>query len=274
MPGIANSIQIPRKGLPTIHCAETLELHQAAQGRLRRRKHRTELTMPQELWNWLGDIHGVVGGHLSGVIVTLAAVFCGGLIGLERGRAQKPAGVRTLILICLGSAIFTQASILIAEQGLADRGRIAAQVVSGIGFLGAGAIIRERGLLIGVTTGAGIWATAAVGVVLGSGYVAAGFFFSLVIVATLAGVPAIDKYLLGPCVHKTLHIWFDPADGKTRLRIRAILDECLHEGRVHFEEPADGEQTVDISYCDSHRDHRIFLSPLMALGQVKRVKQS
>ena len=192
--------------------------------------------MPEEVWEWLGDIHQAIPSHWTGVIVTIAAVLCGGLIGFERGRAQKPAGMRTLILICLGSAIFTQASILVAEEGLADRGRIAAQVVSGIGFLGAGAIIRERGLVIGVTTGAGIWATAAVGVVLGSGYVAAGVFFSFVIVGTLAGVPAIDKLILGPCRYKTLHVSFDPADGKTRFMIQGILDEHQHEGEVRFED--------------------------------------
>ncbi len=228
--------------------------------------------MPEAVWKWLGDFHQVAPEHWTGVIVTISAVICGGMIGFERGRAQKPAGMRTLILICLGSAIFTQASILIAENGLADRGRIAAQVVSGIGFLGAGAIIRERGLLIGVTTGAGIWATAAVGVVLGSGYVAAGVFFSLVIVATLAGVPAIDKMILGPCQYKALRVRFDPANGKTGLRIRAILDEHQHEGQVSFTERNDGLGEARISYCQSHRDHRTFLSALVSLAEINHVE--
>ena len=107
--------------------------------------------------------------------MTLTSILCGGIIGIERQRAQKPAGMRTLILICLGSAIFTQASILLGDGWAeADRTRVAAQIVTGIGFLGAGAIIRERGLVIGVTTGAGIWATSAVGVIIGSGHIAAG----------------------------------------------------------------------------------------------------
>jgi putative Mg2+ transporter-C (MgtC) family protein len=228
--------------------------------------------MPEAVWKWLGDFHQVAPEHWTGVIVTISAVLCGGMIGFERGRAQKPAGMRTLILICLGSAIFTQASILIAENSLADRGRIAAQVVSGIGFLGAGAIIRERGLLIGVTTGAGIWATAAVGVVLGGGYIAAGVFFSLVIVATLAGVPALDKVILGPCQFKVLRVGFDPANGKTRLRIQAILDEHQHEGQVRFVERADGMREALIHYCHTHRDHRTFLSPLISLAEIGQVE--
>ncbi len=232
--------------------------------------------MPDEVWRWFGDIHEVVPEQWAGVILTVASVFCGGLIGVERKRAQKPAGMRTLILICLGSAIFAQASILLGsdEPGIvADRGRIAAQVVSGIGFLGAGAIIRERGLLIGLTTGAGIWATAAVGVVLGIGYLAAGLFFSFLIVGTLAAAGAFDKIVGGPCQFKTLRAQFDPADGKTRFKIQAILDEHQHEGTVSFTDAADGGQEVRISFCDSHRDHRAFISSLASLPQVNRLEQ-
>ncbi len=228
--------------------------------------------MPDVVWRWLGDFHLVMPEHWTGVAVTVAAVLCGGLIGFERGRAQKPAGMRTLILICLGSAVFTQASIMIADDGLADRGRIAAQVVSGIGFLGAGAIIRERGLLIGVTTGAGIWATAAVGVVLGSGYIAAGIFFSVVIVGVLAGVRASDRAILGPCRMKILRVRFDPADGKTRFRIRSILDEHQHEGKLVFEVMPDGTEKATIGYCDTHRDHRTFFRSLLRLDHIRRVE--
>ncbi|MBN2563706.1 MAG: MgtC/SapB family protein [Phycisphaerae bacterium] len=229
--------------------------------------------MPEQFWSWFGDIHGVVESHWAGIIVTVAAVLCGGVIGVERGRAQKPAGMRTLILICLGAAIFTQASIMVGAGGAADRGRIAAQVVSGIGFLGAGAIIRERGLVIGVTTGAGIWATAAVGVVLGSGYVAAGVFFTLLIVATLAGAGAIDRLVLNPCRYKTLRISFDPGDGKTQFLIQGILDEHQHDVEVKFKEPVDGVQEALIRYCAFHRDHRAFLPALTSLRQITRIQE-
>jgi len=220
-------------------------------------------------WRWFGDIHYLVSDQWAGVISTIAAVICGALIGAERQRAEKPAGMRTLILICLGSAIFTQASILIVGTAMiGDRGRIAAQVVSGIGFLGAGAIIRERGLVIGVTTGAGIWATAAVGVVLGSGHIAAGLFFTILILITLTAAGAIDRFIMGPCRYETLHLIFDPADGKTRYKIRAILDSHQHDLDVRFEEPAEGRQAVAIQFCSTHRDHRTFLSALIGLPGV------
>jgi putative Mg2+ transporter-C (MgtC) family protein len=230
--------------------------------------------MLENFWNWTGDIHPFMPQFWASVVVSIASVVCGGLIGWDRERAQKPAGLRTLILICLGSAIFTQASILIVNGAApGDRGRIAAQVVSGIGFLGAGAIIQEGGLLIGVTTGAGIWATAAVGVVLGAGYVAAGGFFTLLIVGTLSVARVVERFASGPCRFEKLHITFEPAEGKTRLQIQAILDENQHEGKVIFQEPVSGLQEGAIWYCAAHRDHHAFLGPMMSLRQITRASQ-
>lgn len=228
--------------------------------------------MHETLSNWIGDIHLALPPYWSGVVATFAAVVCGGLIGLERARAQKPVGPRTLILICLGSAIFTQASILMAGTS-ADRTRIAAQVVSGIGFLGAGAIIHEGGLIIGVTTGAAIWATAAVGMVLGGGYVAAGFVFTAIILLTLGTARLLDRWIEGPCRFRTLRLSYAADGGKTRLAIQAILDEHLHEAVAEFTPPppAAGGTPLDglaISYCEAHRSHRLYLRELIALPQV------
>ncbi|MBL8058513.1 MAG: MgtC/SapB family protein [Anaerolineales bacterium] len=111
----------------------------------------------------------------------LLAVAAGGLIGLEREFRDKAAGFRTLILICTGAAVFT-----ILSSGLAgdkDPTRIAAQIVTGVGFLGAGVIVRDAGRVIGLTTAAAIWLTAALGMALGGGYYAvAGFALGAVLV--------------------------------------------------------------------------------------------
>ncbi len=225
--------------------------------------------MLEKFWIYCGDIHHLLDPHWVGMIVSLTATLCGGLIGAERARAQKPAGIRTLILICLGSAIFTQASILIAAEH-ADRGRIAAQIVSGIGFLGAGAIIRERGLVIGVTTGAGIWATAAVGIVIGGGYVVAGVFFTLLIFGTLVAARGLDRLVLGPCKYRTLRVSFDPTDGKAAHVIEGILDEHQYQGPVGYG-GSGSERVVSIRICVAHREHRAFVRPLVSLPQVTRV---
>jgi len=100
----------------------------------------------------------------------LAAALAGALIGVEREWHDKPAGLRTNMLICLGAALFTVLSEHIAARaGMADPGRIAAQIVTGVGFLGAGAIIQSRGQVLGLTTAATIWMVAGVGMAFGAG---------------------------------------------------------------------------------------------------------
>lgn len=228
--------------------------------------------MPESIQPWIGDLHDILSTPVVGLIVTITAVICGGIIGLERGHAQKPAGLRTMTLICLGSAIFTQASILMA-QGTSDRARIAAQIVSGIGFLGAGAIFREGRLIVGFTTSAGIWATAAVGMVIGGGYVVAGVFFTLLIVSTLAASKHVDHLVNGPCRNATLLVEFDPRHGKTRLAIQQIIDDYFHPEILGFENPSESTCIAKIRYCEAHRDHRAFLGELARIAEVTRVSQ-
>ena len=230
--------------------------------------------MSDSLLPYLGDVHKVVPAHWAGIIVTLASILCGGIIGVERQRAQKPAGMRTLILICLGSAIFTQASILLGgEWPGADRTRVAAQIVTGIGFLGAGAIIRERGLVIGVTTGAGIWATSAVGVIIGSGHVAAGCVFSFLIYGVLAASKGIDRLALGPCQYATLNLEYDPQGSRTRLAIESVLEDHQHFVKMRFDEPAGAPGRASIEYCTSHPDHHPFIPNLLDVPAITRITQ-
>ena len=99
------------------------------------------------------------------------ATALGGLIGLERELSGKPAGLRTNILICVGATLLMDISLTVARSGIgtvADPGRIAAQVVSGIGFIGAGTILVARGEVTGLTTAATIWVVAAIGLAVGA----------------------------------------------------------------------------------------------------------
>lgn len=99
------------------------------------------------------------------------AVILGGSIGWERQHSGKPAGLRTNVLICLGAALLTDISMRMASMGgpTADPGRISAQIVTGMGFLGAGTIIQARGTVMGLTTAATLWVVAAIGMAVGSG---------------------------------------------------------------------------------------------------------
>ena len=102
------------------------------------------------------------------VIRLVIAAFLGAVIGYERARAKKPAGIRTHLLVCMGAALFTVISIW-GFVGNADPSRIAAGVVVGVGFLGAGTILRQERGVAGLTTAATIWAVAAIGVAIGTG---------------------------------------------------------------------------------------------------------
>jgi putative Mg2+ transporter-C (MgtC) family protein len=117
------------------------------------------------------------------VLRLLLAAALGAIIGYQRERAAKPAGLRTHVLICVGAALFTVAS-LYGFGGAADPARVAAGIVAGIGFLGAGAIIRrERGIVEGLTTAATIWAVAAIGLAAGAGlYIVAGVTTAVILI--------------------------------------------------------------------------------------------
>ena len=104
------------------------------------------------------------------VLRIISALVFGGIIGLERQYHDKPAGFATNTLICVGSAVFALLSILSAYHLGGDPARIAAQIVAGVGFLGAGSILRDGNKISGLTTAAGIWLVAAVGMAVGYGH--------------------------------------------------------------------------------------------------------
>src|SRR4051812_15981503 len=102
------------------------------------------------IWDYLtGDLRASIGAPWLEIVLAVVAVVCGGIVGAERERREKPAGLRTLILVCLGSAAFTMASFAFTST-TGDSGRVAAQIVTGIGFLGAGAILHGGGFVRGM----------------------------------------------------------------------------------------------------------------------------
>jgi len=126
------------------------------------------------------------------------AVLLGGIVGVERELSGKPAGLRTNILICLGSALLMDLSITIgADQGrLGDPARIAAQVVTGVGFLGAGTIMQARGEVVGLTTAATIWVVAAIGLAVGAGHRAEAIAAALLVTLVLTALGWLERWML------------------------------------------------------------------------------
>ncbi|MDP3921519.1 MAG: MgtC/SapB family protein [Candidatus Omnitrophota bacterium] len=131
----------------------------------------------------------------------LMATLLGGIIGLERERHGKDAGLRTYTIVCLGSALVMIVSIDLFEmyKGVTtvDPSRIAAQVVSGIGFLGAGAIIRFPQGVRGLTTAAGIWVAAGIGLACGAGQYWPAMVTTVLVLAILVIFSKVDQHLRG-----------------------------------------------------------------------------
>ena len=146
------------------------------------------------------------------------ALVCGSIIGLERQLRGKPVGIRTSALIVLGTYIFIAASMLVSNEAT-DPSRIIGQVITGIGFLGAGVMLARDGMVLGVTSAATIWALASVGVCIAIGYDVIAIKLSLVVVFVLVGVDTMEDYsqALTRGVHKKYQDWFEKSAGSNNL---------------------------------------------------------
>jgi putative Mg2+ transporter-C (MgtC) family protein len=172
--------------------------------------------MFDELWD--GELWARVG----------MALLCGGIVGLERQLRGKPAGIRTSSLICLGTAMFVYLSQGFPGPG-ADPSRVLGQVVTGIGFLGAGVIMTRNGLLTGVTSAAVVWILAAVGSSIGLGRYGAALVMATITVVVLVGVERLEHAFgaLRRGVHGNVSV--DAEDGD--LGSEADSDEAVRRRR-------------------------------------------
>jgi putative Mg2+ transporter-C (MgtC) family protein len=139
----------------------------------------------------------------TAVIRLLTALLIGGLIGAEREYRDKSAGLRTLTLICTGSCLFTLVSLLLTN-GTADR--IASNIVTGIGFLGAGVIFKSERGVNGLTTAATIWATAAVGMAIGNGLYIVAILACVLMLIILSAFVFVESWLDSMNKERTYHL--------------------------------------------------------------------
>jgi putative Mg2+ transporter-C (MgtC) family protein len=175
----------------------------------------------------------LVGSPLLDTFLTLGlAALLGGVIGLDREASGKPAGFRTNILICVGAALLTALSIDVAERWVrlygtvADPGRIAAQIVSGIGFLGAGTIIQSRRGVRGLTTAATIWVVAASGMAVGAGAWRLARVSRVGVVLTLGGFTRIEGWIEPRARDdRWVRVWLGRAEPGAHRSILAMLRE-------------------------------------------------
>lgn len=148
---------------------------------------------------------------ISVTVRLMLSLLCGGILGVERGRKKRPAGFRTYMLVCMGATL-----VMITNQyitmvyGGSDPARMGAQVVSGIGFLGAGTIIvTGRNRVKGLTTAAGLWAAACVGLSLGIGFYSGAIIGCVLIFIVMATLHRLDDWVMSSTKTINLYLEFD-----------------------------------------------------------------
>jgi putative Mg2+ transporter-C (MgtC) family protein len=207
------------------------------------------------------------------MVMALAAVVCGAVIGTERERQQKSAGLRTLMLVCLGSAVLTMVSFVFTSS-TGDSGRVSAQIVTGIGFLGAGAILHSRSGVTGMTTAATIWITAAIGMTVGAGYPLAGFATCILVRTVLAGIYGWEIRYLGGMRAVTVELVFDPDHGKTRIHLDHIREEFRVEAELQEHEiRPDATVCATLNVMLARRYLHEFLDTLANMPAVREIRQ-
>jgi len=207
------------------------------------------------------------------VLIACTAALCGWIVGAERERREKPAGLRTLVLVCLGSASFTMVSFVFTPPS-GDAGRVAAQIVTGIGFLGAGAILHGPGFVSGLTTAAGIWVTAAIGMIAGAGHVGGALALAIFVRLLLTGIYRWDERHIRSFPLCTVRFVMDPAHGKTRIRVEKILEDFrVQQARFLPTGTGDGhvEATATFNLPQHHR--RDFLYALACIPEVLEIAE-
>ena len=197
------------------------------------------------------------------VFVRLAvAVVCGGCVGIERERKRRPAGFRTHILICLGAAMTTLTSqyLVLNLHLYTDMARLGAQVVAGIGFIGAGTIIvTKRRQVKGLTTAAGLWTSAIIGLAVGVGYYEIAAYATFLILITEILLSRLDWFLLSSAKSINVYVEYTSAE-----KLTDIMTE-IKKREIQVND-------VEISKARTETEHRV--SAILSLQLPKKTSQN
>lgn len=202
--------------------------------------------------------------------IFLAAIL-GGIVGLERELSQKEAGLRTNILISVGSAFITILSIKIAATAnIGDPARLSAQIVSGIGFLGAGAIIQARFAVHGLTTAATIWTVAAIGIGVGSGYYFTSFLVTILVLIILSLFRYISDMLER---QKKMYAYIIRIEDNAALMIeikKLLMDLNINYIRANLRK-YDSSYEMELVFMTSETKNNLFVERIMPIPGVHEI---
>ena len=205
------------------------------------------------------------------LVKLLLALVLGGLIGWERELYDKPAGFRTNTLICVGSTLFTIFSLKIGIIPGTDSVRIAAQIVSGIGFLGAGAIIRRGEAVLGLTTAATIWFVASIGMGIGAGYYVISSVGTALALAILFVFRKFENLVDRIHTTRTYHVIVSAEDDAVR-ELSLVLDSCGLRVLGNKQVKSDNRYFYEITLSGKRAEHTPLLEKLLKSPTVKEVR--
>lgn len=197
---------------------------------------------------------GHVDVYLGMGIKIITGLILGSLVGYDREQKMKNAGIKTNVLICLGATLYTAISMLSGPGAPGDTARIPAQIVSGIGFLGAGAIMKDKGNIIGLTTAATIWVVASIGMTIGYGYPVIATIFTLTILSVLKLLGPIYQGFESTKNHKYFHI-----EILSHGDIKNLVKEIVFNTTDRIDELH--EQIIDKETNKRHYDFYVYLHP-------------
>ena len=220
----------------------------------------------KEIFDFIKDLGLREFNEIAIVVRFVLAVICGGLIGIEREHKHRPAGFRTHILVCLGAAATTltgQYLLVLADYMsmpiVSDPARLGAQVISGIGFIGAGTIIvTKRRQVKGLTTAAGLWTSAIIGLAIGVGYYEVAIYATLLILVTEILLSRLDWFILSHAKNINVYIEYTNAEN---------LADIMNEIKKREISVID----VEIAKARSETEHRI--SAILSLQLPRKTSQ-
>lgn len=193
----------------------------------------------------------------------LLAAVLGGVVGIERSLKRRPAGLRTNIFICFGAALFTIVSEVLADGfNAADRTRIAAQIIPGIGFIGAGSILHERGSITGLTTAATIFVVASIGMAAGGGLYVLAVFGAILIIFCLRLLGALEHRLNLKPLAMRYTVTTEQAAEEVVEHINAVLEEHDKEMEGLKLIKTDGRKRIAFSIEGTRSEHEELLAAL------------
>lgn len=213
--------------------------------------------------------------NLASIFIrSLLSMICGGAIGVERGRAHQAAGMRTYMLVCMGAAMVMmtgQYMYIYFQTG--DPARLGAQVISGIGFLGAGSIIISGKTKIrGLTTAAGLWTSACIGLSLGIGFYEAGILIASAVFLIMSRLKQLEYHFINDEEWPRFYVEME-ADVKISRVAQELLSAGIQMGDMRMEQNAESFRKVVISLCDkNHRSREQMIKHLEQIDGIQFVK--